>query len=341
MPSLARWGRSPGADLVYRALLTCGPRTGRELSRDLGMSSGRILDVLAELLMVNAVVAGRVAGRSAPVWRARPAAEVLPALSSRVRSGAGHRRRPDRAGAGGAISAAGAVCDPLTLGDGVRHLPSRALTRERLAELNAAARTEHLSMHPEESFDPASARAALPMDRMLIERGVRMRVLGVQSPASDSLRPYGREPTEARPEYRHALAVPMKLIVVDRRVALFPVDPVDLERGYLEITQPAVVSALAATFERQWASATDVRRDAMPEITLDQRERAVVVLLAQGHTDATVAVELGLSPRSVSTVLRRLMDRLEVDNRFQLGLALGALRVLPGPSKKDDIPGGT
>jgi LuxR family transcriptional regulator, transcriptional regulator of spore coat protein len=64
----------------------------------------------------------------------------------------------------------------------------------------------------------------------------------------------------------------------------------------------------------------------LPKITLSDRERALVLLLAQGHTDVSAAEKLGISARSVTNILRTLMDRLGVENRFQLGLALGVLR---------------
>jgi DNA-binding NarL/FixJ family response regulator len=76
----------------------------------------------------------------------------------------------------------------------------------------------------------------------------------------------------------------------------------------------------------------------MPQIILDDRERALVTLLARGHTDATAARELHVSPRTVSNILRSLMDRVGVENRFQLGLALGAARTVPpgGPPASSD-----
>jgi LuxR family transcriptional regulator of spore coat protein len=62
------------------------------------------------------------------------------------------------------------------------------------------------------------------------------------------------------------------------------------------------------------------------KITLSDRERELIGLLAQGHTDVSAAEHLGISARSVTHILRGLMDRLGVENRFQLGLALGFLR---------------
>ena len=64
----------------------------------------------------------------------------------------------------------------------------------------------------------------------------------------------------------------------------------------------------------------------MPKITLTGRERELISLLAEGHTDVSAAEHLEISPRSVTNILRSLMDRLGVENRFQLGLALGFLR---------------
>src|SRR5205823_14513501 len=69
-----------------------------------------------------------------------------------------------------------------------------------------------------------------------------------------------------------------------------------------------------------------------PAIALTPRERAIVELLAQGHTDETAARELDLSRRTVGYALGGLMSRLGVDNRFQLGLALGAMKAAsPAP----------
>jgi DNA-binding NarL/FixJ family response regulator len=76
----------------------------------------------------------------------------------------------------------------------------------------------------------------------------------------------------------------------------------------------------------------------VPPVVLTSRERALVTLLADGQTDASAARELGVSPRSVTYTLRALMDRLGVDNRFQLGLALGAMNAVPLPGEAGETP---
>jgi DNA-binding CsgD family transcriptional regulator len=70
----------------------------------------------------------------------------------------------------------------------------------------------------------------------------------------------------------------------------------------------------------------------VPKITLTRRERELISLLAEGHTDVSAAEHMRISPRSVTNILRSLMDRLGVANRFQLGLALGVLRKAQVPA---------
>ncbi|MFJ9815382.1 LuxR C-terminal-related transcriptional regulator [Streptomyces sp. NPDC101151] len=50
----------------------------------------------------------------------------------------------------------------------------------------------------------------------------------------------------------------------------------------------------------------------------------MIALLATGHTDASAARQLGVSRRTVTYMLRSMMDELGINNRFQLGIAVGA-----------------
>jgi len=69
-----------------------------------------------------------------------------------------------------------------------------------------------------------------------------------------------------------------------------------------------------------------------PEIDLSDRERELIALLARGHTDVSAAAAMRVSARTVTNIMRNLMDRFGVDNRFQLGLTLGAARAAPPPA---------
>lgn len=346
IPSLARWGLSSDADLVFRTLTTFGPRPVPALVRELGMSASRVDAALAELHAAGAVIPSAhrsAAGRRSPTWTGRPPTEVLHRIrASRIHASQNHasRNRPTaedgrhRRPAGVATALArlgdggvpGMALLPGQISDGVRYLRTRELTRQRLAELIAVEKWEQLAINTEQRFDAESARAGAVLDTKLFERGVNLRSLGLPSADGDRGVPveHGRATGY---EYREAVDLPLKLIVVDHRIALFPVDQNDFDRGYLELSQPAVVQALVALFNSHWATAIDPRRCGMPAIVLSEREQHVVRLLTLGLTDAKAAAELQITDRAVTKILRKLMDRLGVENRFQLGLALGALRV--------------
>jgi DNA-binding CsgD family transcriptional regulator len=325
IPSLLCCGGSPDADLIYRRLVRGGSATASVIADDLGMDLRRVTAALDELATTHGT-ALRPPEQGNVVWTAKSLDPVRNALPRQI-------SRPDRCSDRHRQEMYdSAMAEPVALADHLRHLPNRALTRIRLAELVSLARHEQLAMHPEAVFDTASLQAAAPMDRELLDRGVSMRVLGVGTDGTNHVDSRSA-PVKARPNYRHTTALPAKLIIMDRKVALFPVDPGDLERGYLEVSQLPVVNALVALFERCWNQAAELEKCSMPQVDLTARERALVTLLAQGHTDATAARELRVSTRSVSNMLRSLMDRLQVDNRFQLGLALGASHAVSAPTR--------
>ncbi|GIE95505.1 helix-turn-helix transcriptional regulator [Paractinoplanes rishiriensis] len=345
MPSLVRWGVSADADLVYRTLVTFGAHTRRTLGQELSMPVRRIEEALAELAAAGAVTVSAAEGttRRRLAWTAMPPDMVVTVLRNRRlrlvdQRAVAHshrlivqdlRARLHALALPLAAPAIGGLLD-----DQIRYLPTRDTTRLRYAEL-LRGRRETLTINPEQAFDAESARTGAEFDRRLIAQGTRMRILGVPPADRDTLDP----DEDHHPAYqtRESLQVPLKLIVLDRSVALLPADPEHIERGYVEIGSPVVVGALADLFEQHWQGATDPAVGAVTPIALSDRERALVDLLAAGHTDTTAATQLRISARSVTNALRHLMDRLGVDNRFQLGLALGAMGAAypPVPTHQD------
>ena len=329
VPSLVRWGASPDADLVYRTLVTFGPRARRELGAELLMPVRRVDEALADLQVLGA------AETRTGKWSALAPEVAIAALRRRRVRLIDQRAVAEthRWVVEGLRERLGAL--PILmpafggqLTEQVRYLPTRELTRLRYAEL-LRGRRETLTINPEQAFDAESARTGAAFDRQLIAQATRMRVLGVPPADRDTLSP----PESPHPAYqvRESLEVPVKLIVLDRAVALLPADPERIERGYVEVSHPQVVLELAELFEKHWLKACDPAVGAVLPIRLTSREQAVVDLLALGHTDTTAAARLRISARSVTNILRGLMDRLGVENRFQLGLALGAIGAASPP----------
>jgi DNA-binding CsgD family transcriptional regulator len=140
-------------------------------------------------------------------------------------------------------------------------------------------------------------------------------------------------------EHRQADALPMKLMLFDRTRALLAADPDNFDAGAVEITDPLVVDGLSLLFHRLWAEGRDPRQNGVPPIVLTPREQAIVTLLAAGHTEESAASQLGLGRRTVLYALRTLMDRLSIENRFQLAVVLGAAGAvpLPAPYREEEV----
>lgn len=333
VPALTRWGLSPDADLAYRDLVTFGPRTTKELARDLAMPLRRAQAAVEELTAAGAASPEpnqRDRRRRLPSWRATATPDLLRELRgrrSKVVDLTEHhvRRHHDLL----------ADISPAT-NLRVTHLASRAITRQRVTELTSLDRHEHLKLSTACLFTPAAIAAFRPLDRQLAARGVRLRTCAAPPTGTEAV---ADELVDVGAEYRELVDVPIKLMVYDRRTALVSADPLDIEAGMYEIDDPDVVDALVVLFEQQWSAGVDPRRKGVSSINLSPREKVILGLLVDGHTDSSVAQQLGISQRTIAYTLRALMDRLCVDNRFQLGLVLGAAHaVLPPTAAKEDKP---
>lgn len=189
-------------------------------------------------------------------------------------------------------------------------------------------------MHPEPMFDVDTVRAAAPLDHMLVAQGRTVLTLGVPATVGDTTAAHTLRLTSGGMQHRVLPSLPIKLILVDRRVAVLPLDPHDVGQGALEVCDPPAVEELVARFLSLWADAGTSKNGPSMSIELTPRERAIVSLLAAGHTDSSASASLGLSRRTVVYAVQGLMERCGVQNRFQLGLVLGPLR--DNPTETDD-----
>lgn len=332
IPSLVRWGLSPDADLVYRTLVSFGPSTLPHTARELGMSHRRTAAALDELVAEHAVRPLRTGSMENSLWRAGSPQKVIQALRHRrlrIADPWAMARRHLAVVTG--IELTPHLSD--TASRHIRLLHTPELIQGRIAELTRLERHERLTISPEPAFDESTLEVASPLDRELLRRGVRLHVLSAPPADGDASAAHTEELHKLGARLRQSDQVPIKLMTFDRKVALLPIDPLDARRGAMEITAPMLVERLVAIFLRDWDSARDPRHSGVPAITLTEREQALVELLAAGLTDPAASRRLGISSRTIGYTMRALMDRLGVENRFQLGLALGARRIYqPGTS---------
>lgn len=172
----------------------------------------------------------------------------------------------------------------------------------------ASIETGHFTRPP----DPRSARA-LPAE--VLERGVRFRNIytrtALELPGAQTML---RLSMEAGWECRVYEQMPMKMVLVDDRAVLLPLDPTGME-GAVLIRAPVVVAALRMYFELLWGRAVPLEGNPA-KLSHDQDQ--VLRLVLTGMTDAAIARHLGISERTVRRHVSVLLERLQASNRVTL-----------------------
>lgn len=87
----------------------------------------------------------------------------------------------------------------------------------------------------------------------------------------------------------------------------------------------------------------DSPKTSLPEAILSEREIQVLRFVAYGYTNAEIGERLYLSPKTIDTYRRRVMQKLEIDSRADLvdyALKHGLLKARPGSNDdaKPDPP---
>lgn len=202
------------------------------------------------------------------------------------------------------------------------HLIGVEAVQERIKDLAREATSECLTFNPGGSQSALSLEASKPLDRDVMSRGVMMRTVYLDSVRNDSVTAeYARWLTECGGQVRTVPALPLRMLLIDRRVALVPVDPGNSRKGAVQLSGIGAVAGLVALFEQVWAGAAPL--GASPERDeqgLSRQEQELLRLLAEGLTDAAASVKLGLSLRTVRRMMADLMERLDARSRFAAGL---------------------
>ncbi|MFI2485463.1 hypothetical protein ACH47X_01070 [Promicromonospora kroppenstedtii] len=159
-----------------------------------------------------------------------------------------------------------------------------------------------------------------------VERGVQYRVVVERSMLESQAVTVDEavEATEAGEDVRFAERVPLKLILIDRRLALLPLTSSGDVVGALLVRESTLLDALLALFENVWDRSTPLlvgtsglAGDVVEHV--DDDDARVLGLLLAGLTDQAVANQLGTSLRTVQRRVRALMDLAGVETRVQLG----------------------
>jgi DNA-binding CsgD family transcriptional regulator len=193
--------------------------------------------------------------------------------------------------------------------------------------------SELLSMHPGR-LPAARLSGGDERNRMILRRGAKMRSIHLTSAAAiPYVRAHLKELVNEGAEVRTATSLPMRLIIVDRTLAIVPTfDPdsetddvtTDASPPAMVLRSPAMVGVLRQVFEHIWASSSDLFAEDGGGIPASggPRVREIIRLLASGLTDEAIGRKLGLSDRTVRRTVAELMQQIGAESRFQAGVKM-------------------
>lgn len=312
---LVNLGLSQQDEAVYRTMLE-HPHLGVvDLAEHLDIAQDAVrtaLDNLADLALVRPSSRG---------FRAvRPQAGLMPLLAQAEAEVAVRQRQIEATRA--AIATIASAYEDRDQRESNIRLDGIDAVRDRLAELARDTKRECLSFTTGGAQAPDTIFAEKPVNQLALERDVTIRNVYQESFRNDpATLAYARWMAELGSQSRTVPTLPMRLVIVDREIALVPIDPNDPLVGALELRSPGVVAGLVALFEQVWDSGTPFgEAPARNAHGLVPQERDLLKLLAAGHTDESAARKLALSVRSVQRMMTALTERLQAASRFQAGV---------------------
>lgn len=200
-----------------------------------------------------------------------------------------------------------------------------------LEDMVNGAQREMLTAQPQSGRSAAALRRAAGRDIALLERGLQMRTIYQHSARRNrATRQYVGRVSASGAEVRTLDEFFNRLIVVDREVAVIPAGD-DLETA-LAIREANLVAYLVDIFERSWERGrpfTNQESTTLSSIAREQRAMTIRMLV-EGHSDATCAKRLGVSPRTYAGYVADLKEEYDAQTRFQLGYQMGLAQAQHG-----------
>ncbi|MFD7130620.1 LuxR C-terminal-related transcriptional regulator [Streptomyces sp. NPDC059894] len=207
-------------------------------------------------------------------------------------------------------------------GGGMQYLKGIEAVRDYIADSCESAQCELLSFAPGGPQTFENMRASRPLNRSLLDRGVKMRTIYLDSIRRDP-------PTVAHAEWLVSLgahvrtvpSLPNRILIWDRASALIAADCEDTSAGAIVVTNTGLIRLLCALFDHVWQSADPLgapMRRGGGEFSKQQTE--VIRQMALGRTDEAIAKSIGVSTRTVRRLVTSVLNALDARSRFQAGV---------------------
>lgn len=307
-------------EAVYLALLKAPAVPAENLAATLNLAERQVREALGELSRMSLLQPSSSDPRA--LRPLHPEAALHALVARRQGEFARQQQTLEEGKAAVAILLAEhAELNPPVKAPDVEYVEGADAVEARLGDLTNSSHWEICAFVPAQAQLPLTDEADEGLRARAVEKGVCCRTVFLDSirnhqPALDRARWLMEHGTEVRT----APLLPLQLYIIDRALALVPVDPGGPSDAAAMVSSAGMVTALLALFQSTWNSATPLdaprRRDADG---LCAQRRQVLRLLAAGHTDDVIARRLGVSIRTARRVASDLMSRLDARSRFQAG----------------------
>lgn len=215
----------------------------------------------------------------------------------------------------------------------------RDVIAQRYGQLQASARSEVLSLDKPPYIMPVGSNTVQfeRLDRRVCYRVVYDREAFEYPEKLEEI----RKSVRAGEEARTLPSVPLKLIIADRQLALFPLKREDPGAGALIVHPSSLLDAIIALFEALWQRGVPFTPGDTAKIPSPESQRPVdndlLVLLAAGVKDQAIARQLDISLRTVERRIKQLMVSLGAETRFQAGLQAAQRGWLAAPRQPSKL----
>lgn len=206
----------------------------------------------------------------------------------------------------------------------VEVVTSKEATLQRWEQLQHSAHKEVRAFDRPPYASPSATNHA---EEELLAAGVSVRCVyaraGLEMPGRmDALRGL----IDAGEQARVTADVPVKMFLADDSIGLISLERPTIADGALVIHASSLLDTLRALFEAVWAQSVPVRFDDGDQAGENGTDDGTLLaMLAMGLTDEAIGRQLGKHSRTVQRHVRRLMNELGAQTRFQAGLQAARL----------------
>ena len=237
------------AESVYRAMVTHRDWTVADLVGHLKLTKDQVtdaLDRLADLALVR-----RSRENPADLRPVDPEFGLLSLIQ--MRQAALHRSQQELAESHAAVSELIANLQSASNEPTGDELVGIDEVQSRIEVLASRATMECLAFMPGGAQSSDSIEAAMPLNEAALSRGVALRTVYLDSARNDpATQKYAEWLVQQGGEVRTRPTLPTRLLLIDRQIALVPLNPDNSREGAIQLTTRGIVTMLTAYFEHLW-----------------------------------------------------------------------------------------